>query len=203
MQPEQCLTTPQWWTTLDYTTIESADVHAHLIWEATRAGIVHGLSVWFEATLVDNVTFSTAPTKHQLIYGTAFFPWDKPVSLEVGDVVSTLLCADLVGHDYVWRWNTCVRARGQAGPVKASFKQSTFLGTPRSLFRLHKQGSDYVPRLSEKGQIDGFILTLMDSQRSLGDIARQVAATFPERFLTWQDALTRVTELSQKYSHSS
>jgi protein arginine N-methyltransferase 1 len=203
VQPAQRLTAPQSWAVLDYTTIESADVHAQLLWEASRAGIVHGLSVWFEATLMDGVTFSTASTDHQLVYGTAFFPWSKPVSLEVDDVVSTLLCADLVGDDYVWRWNTCVRAGGQAGPVNASFKQSTFFGTPRSLLRLHKQASDYVPRLSEKGRIDGFILTLMDRQRSLGDIARQVAATFPEWFFTWQDALTRVTELSQMYSCSS
>jgi hypothetical protein len=43
----------------------------------------------------------------------------------------------------------------------------------------------------------------MNGQLSLGDIAHRVANDFPGRFKSWQDALTRVGELSLKYSNPS
>ena len=41
---------------------------------------------------------------------------------------------------------------------------------------------------------------MMDGELSLDDIARRVLDRFPTRFAKWQDALTRVGELSEKYS---
>jgi hypothetical protein len=58
-----------------------------------------------------------------------------------------------------------------------------------------------VPNLSQDGQIDGVILGLMDGRRSLGEIARQVAAEFPARFAGEGEALSRAGELSLKYGH--
>ena len=40
----------------------------------------------------------------------------------------------------------------------------------------------------------------MDGQRSLGEIAQEVAARFPSRFAQGPEALSRVQELSMKYS---
>ena len=41
----------------------------------------------------------------------------------------------------------------------------------------------------------------MSDNLSLVDIARRVSAQFPNRFVKWQEALARVAELSEKYSH--
>jgi hypothetical protein len=43
----------------------------------------------------------------------------------------------MVGDDYVWRWDTDFFARDHEQP-KASYKQSTFLGTPLSPALLQK-----------------------------------------------------------------
>jgi protein arginine N-methyltransferase 1 len=199
----QLLTTPRQWATLNYNLIENPDVSAEIIMPATRAGTAHGLSLWFDARLAEGVSYSTAPDRPILIYGNAFLPLSAPVALALGDTISVKLSADLVSDDYIWRWNTRVLGQGDPAKVKADFKQSTFFGAPISLERLCKRESGYVPVLDEDGQIDRLVLSLMSGERSLGEIARSVANDFPDRFKSWQDALTRVGELSIKYSNGS
>jgi type I protein arginine methyltransferase len=198
--PEQFLVEPQAWTTLDYTTIENPDVRAELTWTMTRSGTAHGLVIWFDATLIAGVQFTNAPGTPELIYSSAFFPWAKPVTLMVGDIVTVSLQADLVGEDYIWGWNACVRAQEPPQHIKAQLKQSTFWGEPLSALQLRKQAASYVPTLNEDGQIDHFILELISQGTVLSTIADQVFAQFPKRFATHQDALTQVGSLSQKYS---
>jgi protein arginine N-methyltransferase 1 len=198
---DQLLTRPEQWGTLDYYSVESANVSAEITFTVMRAGTAHGLSLWFDGLLAEGVSFSNAPGLPELIYGSAFFPFSAPVSLAVGDGVSVKLSANLVGDDYVWRWNTQVA--GEDDKIKADFKQSTFFGAPLSIEQLRRRESGYLPALDEEGQIDRLILSLMNGQLSLGDIAHRVANDFPGRFKSWQDALTRVGELSLKYSNPS
>ncbi len=199
---DQLLTNPQQWAALDYNVIECTDVSAELTWTAMRAGTAHGLSLWFDATLAEGVSFSNAPDQPELIYGSAFFPFSAPIAVASSDEIYVTLSANLVGDDYVWRWNTRVTSEGGASEVKADFKQSTFFGTPLSLEQLRKLESSYVPALDEEGRIDYLILSLMNEQVSLGEIAHRISDKFPNRFKSWNDALTRVGGLSIKYSRS-
>src|SRR5215831_14744274 len=48
-----------------------------------------------------------------------FFPWPVPVLLDVGDTVAVSLRANLIGEDYLWRWDTRVLNQGRPGQVKA------------------------------------------------------------------------------------
>jgi protein arginine N-methyltransferase 1 len=196
---DQLLAGPGCWATLDYETLESPDVGGSVTWAVERAGTGHGLAVWFDAELAEGVGFSNAPGAPELIYGAAFFPWPAPVALGAGDTVSASLRADLVGKDYVWRWDSRVTGPGSPGPVKADFKQSTFFGAPLSPATLRRRAAEYVPALDEDGQLDRLILTLMDGATPLGEIARRVADRFPDRFPRWQDALTRAGDLAQRY----
>jgi SAM-dependent methyltransferase len=196
----QLITEPLCGATLDYTTVENPDMSFELTWASARAGIAHGLSVWFDAILIEGVSFSNAPGAAELIYGRAFFPFSAPVTISAGDTISVALQADLVYEDYIWRWNTCVLDQGRSDHIKANFKQSSFFGAPLSLARLHKRAASHVPTLDDEGRIDQFILSQMDGQTLLGDIARRVADTFPTHFKIPQNALTRVAELSVKYS---
>lgn len=198
--PAQLLTTAQSWESLDYPTIESPDISAELSWTVARSGTGYGISIWFDAILAEGVGFSTAPGMPELVYGNGFLPWLKPVFLEIGDTISVNLQANLVGNDYIWRWNTSVFHQGDLSQVKASFQQSNFFSTPLSLLQLRKSSSDYLPSLNQEGEIDRLILKLMGEGVSLGDIATQVKENFPTCFANWEDALTRVGNLAQKYS---
>jgi protein arginine N-methyltransferase 1 len=201
--PGQLLVPPQCWAKLDYATVEDADLGGTLTWTATRPGTGHGLSVWFDAVLAEGLTITNAPGAPELIYGSAFFPWPEPVVLDAGDSVAVAFRADPVGDDYVWRWDSRVFGPGQFGQIKASFKQSTFFAMPLASRQLQQRAASHVPTLTEDGRLDQFILALMDGQSSLEAIARRTAARFPERFPHWQDALTRVGDLSVQYSRAA
>jgi type I protein arginine methyltransferase len=143
---------------------------------------------------------SNAPGAPELIFGSAFFPWPRPVGIAVGDTVAVTLGADFVGADYIWRWETRVLNQGHPGQVKASFKQSTFFDSPFSTDRLRYAAGSHTPTLNEEGRVNNFILGLMDGQSSLGTIARRVMGQFPGRFASYGDALTRVAQLSEENS---
>lgn len=195
---DQVLAAPQVWTTLDYRTIEEPDARGTLSWTVARDGVAHGFALWFDADLGGGIGYSTAPGAPETIYGTAFFPWPRPVPLRAGDRVRVELEARLVGDDYVWRWDTAIE-----GGSKEDFRQSTFLAAPLSPARLKRRGDDFRPTLGEDGRIDRMVLERMDGGASLGEIARALHAAFPARFATWEAALTRVAELSDAYARPS
>jgi type I protein arginine methyltransferase len=200
VKPENLIARPQQWATLDYRTISETDVAADLTWTVEQAGTAHGLLVWFDTTLVDGIGFSNEPDQPELIYGSAFFPLAQPETLAPGDVITVSMAADLVGGDYIWRWDTTIREQGDPAKIKAQLKQSTFYGAPLSLERLRRQEASYIPTLSDDGRVDYFILSLIDGQTPLMDIAQQIVKQYPDRFPRWQDALSRAAELAQRYS---
>jgi hypothetical protein len=114
--------------------------------------------------------------------------------------VSTQIRADLAGEDYVWGWNTDITTGANASRTLVSFRQSTFQGTALSPEDLRKRAQTFVPTLNEDGCIDHVILQQMADGLPLDQIAQNVAAQFPRRFPTWQNALDRVANLSVKYS---
>jgi protein arginine N-methyltransferase 1 len=200
VKPEQLLTEPKCWATLNYTTLGSPNVSGHIESIIRKAGTGHGLIVWFDAELFDGVSFSNAPGAPELIYGSAFFPWPASVSCDVGDAVSIALRANLVGDDYIWSWNTCVRNQGNPEHVKANFKQSTFLADPLSSTVLRKRASNHRPTLNDYGRIEQRTLELMNGENSLEQIAKQLAGEFSGRFISWYEALNHISDVSEKYS---
>jgi protein arginine N-methyltransferase 1 len=191
---DQLLVEPQLWARVDYSLAERAEAAAELTWTVARAGMAHGLVVWFDATLADGVRLSNAPGEPELIYGSAFFPWPAAVALAAGDTVTVALEARQVGQDCVWRWDCRVLKSGDAKQIRARFQQSDFFAQPRSAARLRKQAAGYVPSLNDGGLITQFILAQIDGKTSLGDIATRVSHRFSECFATWHAALTRVAE---------
>jgi protein arginine N-methyltransferase 1 len=199
-KPEQLLVAPRRWATLDYRSIEQPDVTGELAWTAARAGTAHGLVVWFDAELTDGIGFSNAPGEPELIYGQAFFPLQAPVELTEGDDISVTLRADLVDDDYVWQWSTRVKSASDAGRVKASFRQSTFYGAPLSMRKLRQREAGYIPPPAQAAEIDQLVLSKMDGRTSLGEIAADLVARFPQRFPRQQNALTHAADVAQRYN---
>ena len=200
LNDEELLVPPQCWATIDYNTVTNTDVSNTLRWTVERSGICHGLAVWFDTTLAEDIGFSNTPGKPELIYGQAFFPWEKPVKLNSGDIVSVDLRANLIDGDYTWRWKTKVHSGGSSPSLKTSFNQSTFFAKPFSLEKLQQQEAGYIPSLKIEGKADRFLLSLMDGSTKLETIARQAAEQFPNLFKDWKTALKRAGELARKYS---
>lgn len=197
-KPEQMLTSPQLWTEIDYTNITDVNAQGELAWTMQQAGTAHGLCVWFDTVLTDGIGFSNAPGGGAKVYGSAFFPLNNPIDLELEDRVTVQLRADLVSDDYVWSWNTLVK--DVDGAIKSEFKQSTFFSAAISPKQLRKQADNYVPHLNETGQMDQFILSLMGGDKTHGEIARLVFEQYPHRFQNWRAALTHVAKLAAQYS---
>lgn len=192
------LTEPRLWARLTYGRVREPDVASTLSWTLEAPGTGHGLLVWFDADLGERAGFSNAPGKEDLIYGQAFFPWQEPLALEAGDQVAVELRADLVGDDYVWRWHT--RVEGAGGGLRADFRQSTFHGDALAAGRLRKRASEFVPVLKEESQVDRLILSLMDGERTLEAIAREVARHYPRRFAGWEEAMDPVGRMAETHA---
>ncbi|OLB40082.1 MAG: hypothetical protein AUH11_02595 [Acidobacteria bacterium 13_2_20CM_57_17] len=73
-------------------------------------------------------------------------------------------------------------------------------GAVLSIKQLHRMAADYIPHLSEEGLLRRRTLELIDGRASLEEIARRLAMEFPQRFPTWQQALSYAGTFSQEYS---
>ena len=197
--PDQLLSKPCCWATIDHLTVESPDVLAEMKFQLVRPGTAHGFVLWFDSVLDEGIELSNAPGQPELIYGSAFFPLSSPVELAPDDTVAVHLRADFVSSDYVWSWETRVRGSDRVQP-KAHFRQSTFFGNPVSPIQLRKWSGQYRAKLKEDGEIDLQILQLMDGTRPNKEIAQLVMERFPARFRSQRDALTRIADLAERCS---
>ena len=200
LQPEALLSPPQCGVVLDYMTVKEPDSRVEATFLVTRHGIAHGMLVWSDYVLTGDISFSNAPGRASNIYGQTFFPWTKPVSLKIGDVVTATLRCNLVADDYIFRWSTEVLGQGKEADVKAKFDQSDFHSCPLSPTALRKGAETYVPRTNGDALIDRFILTSMDGEAPVGEIAARLARSFPHQFKRPSEALDRVARISRAYS---
>jgi protein arginine N-methyltransferase 1 len=196
------LTQPLTIAVLDYRTIANSNIDGELTWTMDQPGTGHGAAVWFDRIVADGITISNQLGASEAIntsdiYGQAFFPWPNAIDMEPGDHVTFCIKANLVKDEYVWRWETTIRA-GQK--IKAHFRQSSLLGHPLSLESLKNREAECVPAPNEDVRIDAFILSKIDGHTSLSEIACSLAANFPSRFNGWQDALSRVGDVAAQYS---
>ena len=138
IKPEQLLTEPICWTTIDYREVDSPDICAEISWRAGRSGTAHGFATWFDAELANDIGFSNHPRAPQTIYGQGLFPFSEPVEIQEGERIELRLSARMIDDDYVWRWDTGFFAPNDEARPKKSFKQSNFFGVPLSAERLRK-----------------------------------------------------------------
>jgi hypothetical protein len=166
-------TTPcevQSWGLLDYTVGAAKRVSAELDFHAAREGTAHGVCLWFETKLFEGIGYSSGPGDSATIYGQLFLPWLEPVAVDKGQRIQLGLHADLIGQDYIWRWETRVSAT--ANHAEIHFHQSTFQGANFSPQSLRNQAVNHVPLLSEAGKADRWMLEKMEGSVSLGEIAQ-------------------------------
>lgn len=197
-KPEQLLSDAQPWHVLDYPNGANPRAAATMRFRTTRAGTVHGFTVWFATKLYEEIGFSTEPGTKESVYGQVFLPLLQPVKLSAGEEVCAALHADLVGTDYVWRWDFETSASPGRDPVKC--RQSTFQGGGLSPASLRKRSAEFVPVLSEAGLAERWLLMAMDGKTPLEQIAVKAAENFPHTFSLVEDAFRKAGEISDRYS---
>lgn len=202
IEPHELLVEPSCWATLDYEEIKKPDVRAELSWQCARTGTAHGIAVWFDSVLIDEIEFSNAPGVPESIYGQGLFPFSKAVAVSEGDRVNVTLSAAFVNDDYVWRWETDFFDARELDTPKTSFKQSTFFGVPLSPSQLRKRTNNYVPVVNDDGSILQFVFSQMDGNNSVEQIAMRLGKEFPLRFRNDNEALDVVADISERYSSS-
>lgn len=196
----QVLTAHKLWTALDYSTVENPNVRGNLEWTVDRPGTGHGIVVWFDADLAEGIGFSNAPDTPETVYGSYLFPWTQPVTLEKGQSVCVNLETKLVENDYVWRWNTRIEPLAGSSASPIHFEQSQLAGAALSPTQLRRLAADHIPHLSDEGILRRRTFELMDGRISLEEIARKLAAEFPQRFPGWKQALSYAGLISQEFS---
>jgi type I protein arginine methyltransferase len=189
---------PQRWGVLDYRKLEGINVDGEMRWIMNRAASAHGVCTWFDCETAAGIEYSNSPASGERhIYKQLFFPWPEAVELMAGDHLEVRLGAYFVQSDYVWSWETRVLSGAR---VKAEFRQSTFNGMALSPDRLRKRLQRFVPEPNEDCRIDSLVLDLMRQKLSLDEIAKALLAQYPMRFKTWNAALTKAADLSERYS---
>jgi hypothetical protein len=123
------------WAELDYETIESPNVEGRAEFEFDREGAADGLAVWFEGDLGFGCTLSNSPADPKLLYGQAFFPFERSLPVRAGDRLAVELRAHLAGGDYLWGWDSTLTRPGAASPP-VRFRQSNLAARVESLERL-------------------------------------------------------------------
>ena len=186
------------WCELDYRVGVPHRLQASLELKAARSGAAHGVCLWFETALLDDIGYSAAPGQPDNVYGQLFLPWWEPVELQAGQAVLVELHADHVGDDYIWRWIS--RFPGPNGAPPRVFSQSTLEGARFTPEILQRRSSTFVPKLSESAAVESWVMQRMDGTRSLQEIAAEALARFPAVLRNSREALQLVSRLADKFA---
>jgi protein arginine N-methyltransferase 1 len=135
----------------------------------TRNATAHALAVWFEATLLDDIGFTTAPG-HRVVYKRTVLPLLEAVRVKPGDTAKVTLRTDVSGKE--WAWDTEI-----AGGARV--RQATFLGTPSSPEALLRESVTATPARSPKGERASQILAEMDGKRTVHEMTDALATSHP------------------------
>ncbi len=203
---EQCYLTadqlflePRCLATIDYQTLQQPNLDASVSWTVDQASQGHGIVLWFDSVLADEIVLTNRPGASRLIYRQQFCAWPSPLDVCPGDTVTVRVSARFVGNDYVWRWDTQLASKNSPDGAQ-QFRQSTFFGSDFSLMELRTSASQFQPRLNEDGLIHRRVLSLMEGDMSLEAIASQLATDFPRRFPRSQDAFNLVASISRTFA---
>lgn len=198
---EALVSEPQTWVVLEYARLDTPNARGTLRWTVAEACEAHGFCLWFDCETTAGCVFSNAPgVGEQSVYRQAFFPWSQPCALVPDSVVVIDVRADLVGEDYIWTWNTDIHDSRDADKRVSTFRQSTFLSAPLSTDWVRKASAAFVPSPNEEASIDSMIMDLLFQGITLQEISSRVSDRFGDRFPEWKTALTRVADLSLRYS---
>lgn len=193
--PGALLAEPRVWAELDYAALTAGRLRGGAEWRMEGAAEAHGVAAWFRAELVPGVGFASGP-ESDTVYGTAFFPWPRPVALAPGDRVRLSISVHAPGEDLVWVWRTEIDRQGRE-PI--SFRQSTAAAMTPPLEALRRRAENHVPEFGPPARAALRALQCASDGLSLGGAADRLHAEFPALFPRRVDALTFVADLLESH----
>ena len=183
---------------LDYRTITETSFSKTLSFEINKKGTAHGLRGWFECEIGDDLTTTNSLDNPETVYGAPFFPFETAAEVEAGDSFEVNLGAIFEKGEYLWHW--AVKIFDKDKKLKNEFRQSTMTGSFIAPQAILKQSEYFTPVQNEDAKIDSFILNQMDGENMQGDIADELLKSFPSKFKDFEEALLRVSQISQRYT---
>lgn len=191
---------PRVWGELDYTTLTSPDVRGTSEWTIEKS--VHGIALWFETTLHDDVRFSSGPWSEGSVHATMVLPLVQPLT---GRTLRLTLDATLVNGQYRMKWRA--QTDGEDGVQQSTDARSNdvvhdaaFRPTERVVARrvahellLLDPTTGLYHVLNETG---AHVWQLLEQGSTIESIAAAMAAEFDvERVRALEDVTAIVTEL--------
>ncbi|MDB4906949.1 MAG: Methyltransferase type 12 [Gemmatimonadetes bacterium] len=183
------------WASLDYVAGAAPSARGEMTFDIARDGTCHGVLTWFECEIAPGISFTTAPFESRSIYTPAFCAWPAATALRRGERLTVKMGAHLMPDGYVFSMETVL-------PDGRRFAQSSLDHAMAAPALLRSESSGFVPNLSPAGSVARVVLEAIDGRRTHGQLARLVAATFPQRFARWEDAMDVVTTLTRSYARN-
>jgi predicted RNA methylase len=190
LSPESLLTAPVRVGAIDLHRLERVTFSGAATCQASRAGVMHGLGGWFDAELAPGVRLTNQPPGRDSHWMQVFLPLAEPVPLATGDRLAIRI-QSVDGTE--WRWR--VEAEG-----RLVGDHSTFFSFPASLSGPERRSLDYAPKLSRRGEIERFVLELLDGQTTVRQMAEQALARYLDYFQSPQEAEAFVREVAARAS---
>lgn len=169
------LTDSKRWGVIDYRNTDGNGFGGTVELEARNAGTLHGLAVWFDATLTAGASFSCAPGS-LLVYARMIMPFIEPIVVKRGSKLTATIRVDERGE--LWAWEYDVEA---ASGKRERRRQSTFHGQPRSIDDFLRASPAHMPRGKASSQIVARVIDLMSGERSIHEILDRVCEVFPDQ----------------------
>jgi protein arginine N-methyltransferase 1 len=190
LQPKMYLSQPASLIQAEPAEAESADIVGEGVFIAGRDGMVQGLGCWFKAELVAGISISNGSDMDGSSWTQILLPLERPISASTGDQLHIRIQASANGSH--WQWQV---SNGDSPSVQNG--QSTQLGQlqrPANRDDLLNR-----PARNEYGEIDLFILKMMDGSTTVEEITKRTLDTFPLQFSSFEDVLKQVQLVSEYY----
>lgn len=177
LDSESLLTAPVRFAELDYARsvdldLEAVDYHLDIAIPAERAGTADAIALWFDATVVDDITYTSGPFGPPTVYRTQLLPLRTPIAVVAGDAVHADVRCRLHSS---WRWSWQVEVTGPSGVRRGSqVRQSTVAGTILADEFLRVAVGRDTPANCEVLAKDAFVLALLARGASVPEAAREL-----------------------------
>lgn len=188
LSSESLLTEPVRVGAIDLHRLERITFSGAATCQAARAGVMHGLGGWFDAELAPGVRLTNEPPGRDSHWMHVFLPLAEPVPLASGERLAIRI-QSVDGTE--WRWR--VEAEG-----RLVGDHSTFFSFPAPLSGPERRSLDYAPKLSRRGEIERFVLELLDGQTTVRQMAEQALAKYLDYFQSPQEAEAFVREVAAR-----
>lgn len=194
LSPKAFLSEPATVASADLTTVTSADINGEGYFIANRNGDIHGIGCWFRATLVHGITISNGPPFNTPSWMQILMPLQQPLAVKADDSLHARIQATDNGAHWQWQIGVEERSNGKNGQTTLSgqFLSSGFADDPASK-----------PRRSAAGEVDLYILQMMDGSIALDDMARRAFDRFPLQFCNINEATEHVGHIVEYYGRQT